>query len=199
MVGINKHRKAPVWLSMSLISTCVCSCNMSCAMWPSKFLTLIFTPQFSDTLTACILWWYKITNTLGFLFGSGSPPVFISPVSSCFQIDEWHLAHQPSKGKKKAHLFLSICALLSLFFFYLFLELPILLWSFLGYRPPQSPFSHFPFLFLLFCPSLSLFLKSLFRFLFMLLQGWRFKDWGGFQNSQISQFLKLNIILKLEK
>ena len=82
------------------------------------------------------------------------PPVFRQ------MNDIWHTNHP--KVKKKAHVSLSICALLSLFFFYLFLQLPILLWSFLGYHPPQSPFSHFPFLFLLFRASLSLSLSKIF-------------------------------------
>ena len=126
-------------------------------------------------LLYCLIW-ERLTS--GFYF-------------SCFLpfLDRWMTsAHQPSKGKKKSpRLSLNLCV-----------AFPFLLWSFLGYHPPQSPVSHFPFLFLLFRASLSLSLKNLYSdFLFMI--RWRFKYWRGFQNSQISQFLKLNIILKLEK
>ena len=119
------------------------------------------------------------------------PPVFRQ------MNDIWHTNHP--KVKKSPRLSLNLCVAFPFLFLYLSLAThPSMELS--SYHPPQSPFSHFPFLFLLFRASLSLSLslKNLYSDILFMLR-WRFKDWRGFQNSQISQFLKLNIILKLEK
>ena len=102
---------------------------------------------------------YKLgTAYLQFLFLL-FPPVFRQ------MNDIWHTNHP--KVKKSPRLSLNLCVA----FPFLFLSLstathPSMELS--SYHPPQSPFSHFPFLFLLFRASLSLSLslsqKSLFRY-----------------------------------
>ena len=84
-------------------------------------------------------------------------PTSISQLSKLEALDRWMTSGTRTiQRKKKNPTSLSQFVRCFLFFFNLFLQLPILLWSFLVYRPPQSPFSHFPFLFLLFLPPLSL-------------------------------------------
>ena len=121
------------------------------------------------------------------------PPVFKQ------MNDIWHTNHP--KVKKSPCLSLNLCVA----FPFLFLSLSTAthssngaFWAITHLKLPSLIFP-FPFSFSCFAPpSLSLSLKNLCSdFLFML--RWRFKDWRGFQNSQISQFLKFNIILKLKK
>ena len=131
------------------------------------------------------------------LFGSSSPPVFISPISSCFETDEWHLAHQPSKGKKKPTSLSQFVRCFPFSFSISFYSYPSFYGAFWAITHLNLPSLIFPLSFSCLAPPF-LSLKNLYSdFLFML--RWRFKDWRGFQNLQISQFLKLNIILRLEK